>query len=120
MSAKEVDTYLEGLEDQKRLTLQRLRASILRLVPDAEQGLSYGVPAFRVNGKVVAGFSAAKTHLSYLPHSGSILPDMSSEELEGLSASKGALRFPVDHPPSDALIAKLIAARQAQISQAPR
>lgn len=120
VSAKEVDAYLEGLEDPKRLTLQRLRASILRLVPDADQGLSYGVPAFRVNGKVVAGFSAAKAHLSYLPHSGAILPAMSPEELEGLSASKGALRFPVDNPPSDALIAKLIAARQAQISQASR
>lgn len=115
MSAEEIDRYLAGLDEPKRATLESLRTTILRLVPDAEQGLSYGVPAFRVDGKVIAGFSAAKAHLSYLPHSGSILSELEPTDLEGLRATKGALQFPVDAPPPDALVAKLIAARAAEM-----
>jgi uncharacterized protein YdhG (YjbR/CyaY superfamily) len=115
MSAEEIEEYLEGVEQPGRDTLEALRTTILRLLPDAEQGLSYGVPAFRIDGKVVAGFSAAKVHLSYLPHSGSVLPTFDGEDLEGLEASKGALKFPVDTPPSDELVARLIAARRAEL-----
>jgi uncharacterized protein YdhG (YjbR/CyaY superfamily) len=53
MSAQEIDAYLEGLEEPKRSTLQQLRETILEIVPDAEQCISYGLPAFRVNGKVI-------------------------------------------------------------------
>ena len=60
MPADEVDEYLAGLDEPKRSTLTELRRSILAVVPEAEQGLSYGVPVFRVGGKNVAGFSAAK------------------------------------------------------------
>lgn len=76
MSAQEIDVYLEGLDEPGRSTLQQLRETILEIVPDAEQGISYGLPAFRVRGKVVAGFAAFKNHLSYLPHSGSVLPEL--------------------------------------------
>ena len=54
MTADEVDAYLAGLEGPKRTTLEALRRSILAVVPDAEEGISYGMPAFRVDGKVVA------------------------------------------------------------------
>ena len=67
MSAKEVDEYLRGLEEPKRSTLEALRRTILELVPDAEQVISYRVPAFRVGGKTVAGFAAFRDRLSYLP-----------------------------------------------------
>lgn len=111
MSSAEIDDYLAELDEPKRSTLEALRATILELIPEAEQGLSYGVPAFRIDGKVIAGFSAAKAHLSYLPHSGSILSEIEPEALGGLLATKGALKFPIDEPPPDALVAKLIAAR---------
>ena len=117
MSIEEVDRYLADLDESRRATLESLRATIVGLIPEAEQGLSYGVPAFRVDGKVIAGFSAAKAHLSYLPHSGAILPELEPPELEGLRASKGALKFPIDTPPPDALVAKLIAARFAEINR---
>ena len=65
MTAEEVDAYLAGLDEPRRSTLEALRRSILAVVPDAEQGLSYGVPAFRVDGKVVAGFAAQKGSLSF-------------------------------------------------------
>ncbi len=111
MSAEEIDQYLANLDEPKRSTLETLRTTILGLIPEAEQGLSYGVPAFRVKGRVIAGFSAAKGHLSYLPHSGAILSGFEPADLEGLHATKGALKFPVDTPPPEALVAKLIDAR---------
>jgi len=74
VSANENDDYLDALEEPKRATLSRLRETIVAIVPDAEQGISYGVPAFKVGGKTIAGFAAFKNHLSYLPHSGSVIP----------------------------------------------
>jgi uncharacterized protein YdhG (YjbR/CyaY superfamily) len=74
MTADEVDAYLAGLEEPKRSTLEALRRSIRVVVPDAEEGTSYGMPAFRVEGEVVAGFAAFKNHLAYLPHSGDAAP----------------------------------------------
>jgi len=116
MSAEDVDKYLQELEEPKRSTLEALRRTILEIVPDAEQVISYKVPAFRVEGRIVAGFAAFKGHLSYLPFSGSVLPAL-ARELEGYTMTKSALHFPVDRPPSKALVRKLIAARR---SEAPR
>ena len=115
MSTKEVDDYLAGLDESKRRALEQLRASISALLPGAEQGLAYGVPAFKVGGKAVAGFAAAKDHLTYLPHSGSVLSEL-ADELTGYQASKGALQFPVDAPLPDDLIAKLIQVRLAELN----
>src|SRR5450755_3665760 len=97
VSAQEIDQYLEALEEPKRATLALLRQAILAVLPGAEQGISYGVAAFRVRGKTVAGFAAFKNHLSYLPHSGSVFPAL-SDELEGYRFSSGALQFPIDSP----------------------
>ena len=109
-----VDAYLAALEEPKRSTLETLRRMILEIVPDAEQVLSYRVPAFRVGGKTVAGFAAFKNHLSFLPFSGSVLSRL-GDELAGYSGTKSALHFPVDEPLPKALVAKLIAARLEEI-----
>jgi uncharacterized protein DUF1801 len=74
VAAQEIDQYLDALEEPKRATLARLRQTILEILPEADQGISYGVPAFKVRGKAIAGFAAFKNHLSYLPHSGSVFP----------------------------------------------
>ena len=74
MTADQVDEYLSSIEEPKRTTLAHLRQAILEIIPDAEQGISYGHPAFKVRGKTIAGFAAFKNHLSYLPHSGSVFP----------------------------------------------
>jgi uncharacterized protein YdhG (YjbR/CyaY superfamily) len=113
VSAEQVDEYLRGLEEPKRSTLEALRRTILELVPDAEQVISYRVPAFRVGGKTVAGFAAFRNHLSYLPFSGSVLPQL-ADELEGYTTTKSALHFPVDQPLPKTLVRKLIAARVTQ------
>ena len=114
MSSAEIDRYLAGLEQPKRLTLQALRRTIRSIIPDAIEGISYGMPVFKVNGKAVCGFSAFKEHLSYFPHSGSVLPRL-SKELAGYSMTKGALKFPIDKPLPDRLVKKLIAVRMAEL-----
>src|SRR6266480_3520025 len=97
MSASEIDDYLEQLDEPKRTTLTRLRQMILDAVPDAEQCISYGVPAFKFQGKTIAGFASFKNHLSYLPHSGSVFPEL-VDVLSSYSKSSGALRFDIDTP----------------------
>ena len=113
VSAREIDQYLDALEEPKRATLAALRQTILTVLPEAEQGISYGMPAFKVRGKTIAGFAAFKNHLSYLPHSGSVFPQL-AEELKGYSASTGALRFDIGQPLPAPLVEKLIAVRLRQ------
>lgn len=110
MSAAEVDEYLRSIEEPKRGTLEALRRTILEIIPDAEQVISYRVPAFRVEGTTVAGFAAFRDHLSYLPFSGSVLSQL-ADQFEGYTMTKSALHFPVDRPLSKALVEKLIATR---------
>jgi uncharacterized protein YdhG (YjbR/CyaY superfamily) len=110
----EVDAYIAALEEPKRGTLEALRRTILEIVPDAEEVISYRVPAFKVGGKTIAGFAAFKNHLSYLPFSGSVLPRL-ADELTGYSGTKSALHFPVDEPLPKPLVAKLIAARLDEV-----
>jgi uncharacterized protein YdhG (YjbR/CyaY superfamily) len=113
MSKSEVDNYLASLEETKRNTLEVLRRTILDIVPEAEQCISYGVPAFRLQGKVIAGFAVFKNHVSYLPHSGSVFPEL-GDALSRYRTSTGALQFPIDRPLPKALVKKLIAVRKRQ------
>ena len=98
--------------------MSTLRADILALLPEAQECISYGMPAFRVEGTVVAGFAAFKNHLSYLPHSGSVLPAL-ADDLAAYTMTKGSLHFPLDQPLPRALVRKLISTRlrQAGIAQ---
>ena len=107
MTRQDVDGYLASVEEPKRTTLEALRDSILRVMPEAEQCISYGMPAFKVHGKSVAGFAAFKNHLSYLPHSGTVLSQL-GDELAGYQATKGSLHFAVDDPLPDDLVRKLV------------
>ena len=110
VSAQEIDQYLDALEEPKRATLALLVQTILDVLPEAEEGISYGVPAFKVRGKTIAGFAAFKNHLSYLPHSRSVFPQL-KDELKGCSMSSGALRFDIGHALPAPLVEKLISMR---------
>ena len=114
MSAAEIDKYLRGIGEPKRATLEALRRTILEIVPDAEQVISYRVPAFRVSGQTVAGFAAFQRHLSYLPFSGSVLSQL-TDALAGYEMTKSALHFPVDRPLPKALVRRLIAVRLGEL-----
>jgi uncharacterized protein YdhG (YjbR/CyaY superfamily) len=119
VSAAEIDEYLRDVGEPKRGTLQAMRGIILEVVPDAEEGLSYRVPAFRVHGKVVAGLAAFKDHLSYLPFSGSVLGHL-GDELRGYAMTKSSLHFAIDRPLPKALVQKLIDARLEEIRHGSR
>jgi uncharacterized protein YdhG (YjbR/CyaY superfamily) len=110
MSKEEVDAYLATLEEPKQSTLCELRRTILEIIPEAEQCISYGMPAFRLRGKVIAGFAAFKNHLSYFPHSGSVLAEL-HDDVANYVTSKGTLQFPIDTSLPEALVEKLIAVR---------
>jgi uncharacterized protein YdhG (YjbR/CyaY superfamily) len=109
-----IDEYLAGLDDPKRTTLQKLRQTIHSIVPDAEETISYGMPAFRLEGGIVAGFAAFKNHLAFLPHSGSTFRAL-SDDLTGYESTDGSLHFPIDKPLPKPLVKKLIATRLKEI-----
>jgi uncharacterized protein YdhG (YjbR/CyaY superfamily) len=108
----EIDDYLGTLDEPKRTTLAQLRDTIVENIPDAEQCIYYGVPAFKLEGKTIAGFAAFKNHLSYLPHSGRVLTRL-AKETAGYTQTKSALHFPVDQPLPAKLVKQLLDARIA-------
>jgi uncharacterized protein YdhG (YjbR/CyaY superfamily) len=114
VAKREIDEYVAALEEPKRATLQKLRQTIRDIVPDAEECISYGMPAFRLDGKIVAGFAAFKDHLSYLPHSGSVLGELAGD-LAGYRSTPGSLHFPIDRPLSKTLVKKLITLRLKEV-----
>jgi uncharacterized protein YdhG (YjbR/CyaY superfamily) len=114
MSGKEIDEYLARLEEPKRTTLQNLRQTILSIIPQAEEGIAYGCPAFRLHDEVIAGFAAFKNHLSYLPHSGSVLRQL-PHDIAGYRTSSGALQFAIDRPLPRTLVKKLIEVRLSEV-----
>ena len=118
MAPQEIDRYLATLDEPKRTVLEALRKSILEILPEAEQCISYGVPAFKVNGKTVAGFAAFKNHLSYVPHSGSVLANL-HDDTAPYETSKGSLKFAVDEPLPKRLVKKLVSARMRELGFEP-
>jgi uncharacterized protein YdhG (YjbR/CyaY superfamily) len=118
VAPQEIDSYLATLDEPKRSTLEALRESILEILPEADQCISYGVPAFKVKGKTVAGFAAFKNHLSYAPHSGSVLA-MLHHDVAPYETSKGSLKFAVDKPLPKRLVKKLVSARMQELGFEP-
>jgi uncharacterized protein YdhG (YjbR/CyaY superfamily) len=114
--AKDPDAYLEQLSPEKRATLERVRKAIRAAAPEAEEGMSYGMPAF-IQGKPIAGYAASANHCAYYPMSGSVVAALASD-LEGYETSKGAIRFPIGKPLPATLIRKLVRARLADLAGA--
>ncbi len=102
------------MDEPKRSTLAALRQTLHEVLPAAEEGMSYGLPAIRADGHVVAGFAAFKNHLSYLPHSGSVLPALGAE-IAAYRSTPGSLHFPIDSPLPKPLVEKLVHLRLRQI-----
>src|ERR1035438_4508252 len=109
----EIDDYLANVNEDKRAALSALRKTIRSIIPKAEECISYGMPAFRLNGKVVAGFSATAKGCSYFPFSGSTLGSLAAE-LEDYDRTKSSLHFDPAKPLPQTLVRKLIKARMAE------
>jgi uncharacterized protein YdhG (YjbR/CyaY superfamily) len=111
--ARTTDEYLAELSDQQRTALEKLRTTIRKIVPDAEECISYGLPAFRLEGKVLVGFGAGKDHLSFYPMSGRTVAAL-EDDLAGYDTSKGTIRFPIDKPLPSSLVRKVVRTRIAE------
>ncbi len=108
-----IDEYLEGVSDDKRAALERLRKTIHRVVPKAEECISYGLAAFRLNGRPLVAFGAAKHHCALYPMSSATIR-AHRDDLKHYETSKGTIRFQADHPLPMALVRKLVKARIAE------
>lgn len=109
---KTVDEYLARVSDDKRAALQKLRKTIKAAAPRAEECISYQLPAYRLNGMLVA-FGATASHCAFYPMSASTVA-AHKEELKDYDTSKGTIRFQPDNPLPASLVRKLVRARIAE------
>jgi uncharacterized protein YdhG (YjbR/CyaY superfamily) len=116
---KNIDDYLAGVPEKPRAALESLRRAIHAAAPDVVEVIRWGMPAFQVGGRSVAGFAAFKAHCSYFPFGHEVLEELRTD-LEGLDMSKGTIRFPFDKPLRRGLVAKLVKARIRQYESARR
>lgn len=108
---KTPDDYLAAVSADKRATLETLRQTIKAAAEEAEECISYGLPAFRLNGKLLVAYGAAANHCAFYP--GSTLKAFKNE-LKDYDIAKGTIRFPADRPLPSALVRKLVETRIAE------
>jgi len=113
VKATTIDDYLAPLPADKRAALQWLRRQIKAAAPGAEECISYGIPGFRLDGKLLVHFGAAARHCAF--YAGTVIEDY-KRELAAYDTSKGTIRFPADDPLPGALVRKLV---KAQIARRP-
>jgi uncharacterized protein YdhG (YjbR/CyaY superfamily) len=115
--AKTIDEYLASVDRGQKGALQKLRQTIRAAVPRAEECISYGIPAFRLNGKFLVGFGAGRNHCAFYP--GTVIQGY-GKELEPFETSKGTIRFQPDHPLPVSLVRKLVKGRVARVAPAKK
>ena len=107
---KTIDEYLAAVSADKRPALERLRQTIKAIVPKAEECISYGLAAFRLNGRPLVAFGAAANHCAFFPMSASSVA-AHKDDLKAYDTSKGTIRFQANKPLPVALVRKLVKAR---------
>lgn len=115
--AKTVDEYLARLSDDKRAALEKLRKDIRAAAPKAEECISYRIPAFRLDGRLLVWFAAASKHCSFFP--GAVI-QAHKADLKGYKTSKGTVRFSPERPLPAKLVRKLVKARIAANAERKR
>ena len=110
---KNLQVLYSAAPTEHRKTMKEMRSRILQVIPNAEEVISYGMPAFKVNNIIVAGIMAAKNHVGYYPFSGSVL-HLFPKELAKYRSTKSAIHVPIGEALPKVLISKLIKARISQ------
>lgn len=108
-----IDEYLAGLSPENRAALQKVRRAVHAAAPGAAECISYGMPAFRLNGKLIGGFTAAENHCSFHPMSGETVATLKAD-LAGYETGRGTIRFPARAGLPATLVRKLVKARIAE------
>ena len=108
-----IDEYLAGVNADQRVALEKLRKIIHTVAPKIEECISYGIPAFRLDGRSLVFFGAWANHCSFYPGNSRTLKKIRSD-LKGFQITKGTIRFSPDNPLPLALVKKLVRARIAQ------
>ena len=108
-----IDEYLADLSAENRTALQKLRRSIHAAAPEAEECISYGMPAFRLKGKLIAGFKASANHCAFHPMSGDTVATLEAD-LAGYEMSRGTIRFSARAGLPATLVRKLVKTRIAE------
>jgi uncharacterized protein YdhG (YjbR/CyaY superfamily) len=112
-----IDEYLAPLSEEKRAALQKLRRAIKAAAPQAEECISYQIPAFRLGGRLLVAFGAAAKHCAFYP--GSAPVEGFKDELDPYDTSKGTIRFQAERPLPTTLVRKLVKARIAERGERP-
>ena len=107
-----IDEYLKPLTREKRAALEKLRRAIKSAAPKAEECISYQIPAFRLGGKLLVAFGAARNHCAFYP--GAYPVKAHQDELKPYDTSKGTIRFQADSPLPATLVRKLVKTRIAE------
>lgn len=112
-----MDDYIGSLPADKRAALQKLRKAIHAAAPRAEEGVSYGLPAFRLGGRPLVAFAASANHCSLYPMSPAVIRAHAAD-LKGYETSKGTIKFSPGKPLPAMLVRKIVKARMAELKPA--
>ena len=112
MAAKTIDTYVAASSDRARPILKKIRSIVRRAAPEAAESISYGIPTFKLEGRVLIHFAAFKNHIGLYPP---VRGDARIEKaVERYAGEKGNLRFPFDEPMPYDLIDQIVRLRVRQ------
>jgi uncharacterized protein YdhG (YjbR/CyaY superfamily) len=105
-----VQDYLAALPAEPRAALESLRRVIASAAPEATETFSYGIPGFKVRGRLLLSYAAYRNHCSLYPASRAVL-EACGEELKPYLSEKATVRFQAKEPLGDALVKRIVEAR---------
>jgi uncharacterized protein YdhG (YjbR/CyaY superfamily) len=113
---RDVEAFLAGVPEPERGALERLRAQVRDLVPDADEGIAYGLPCFRLGGRAFLGYGPRQGGCSLYPMSGA-LPARFADRLPGFGGTKGSIHFTADRPVPPDVLADLVRVRLGMLRE---